>query len=344
MGNISVLAIDVAKSVFQLHGNDDLGNCVYKKRLSRVRLLETVVNIPPCTIVMEACGSANHWARQFQSLGFEVKLISPQFVKPFVKGNKNDQNDAEAIAEAASRPQMRFVPIKSLEQQDIQSLHRIRERYVQDRTQVANQIRGLLGEYGVVIKQGIASVRNKLPDILEDAENQLTFKIRHFLQNLLDDLKHLDKRVKAYDLEVKEIYKSSEIAQRLGEIEGVGPITATAILSLGDLSTFKNGRHFSAFLGLVPKQGSSGDKQRLGGISKRGNTYIRTILIHGARSVLLQIAKKTDVKAQWIKQLLDRRGHNRTCCALANKMARIIWALATSGEKYNIERACALCG
>lgn len=341
MKNITLLAIDVAKNVFQLHGVNQRGQCVLKKRISRDKLMEFIANLPICTIVMEACSSTYYWARQFQKHQHEVKLISPQYIKPFVKGNKNDGNDAEAIAEAASRPAMRFVPIKSIEQQDIQALHRIRERFVQQRTALGNQIRGLLAEYGIVTKKSLTALFQALPLIIEDAENELSIMMRKHIQRLYEELRHLDKQVNYYDEEITKLFKTHEVAQKLGEIEGVGPVIATAILAVGDLSLFKNGRHFAAFLGLVPREYSSGNKQRLLGISKRGNTYLRALLVHGARSVLLRLDKKTDNKSRWLQELQKRRGTNRACCALANKTARIIWAVVTSNTEYDAKLACA---
>lgn len=342
MKNITLLAIDLAKNVFQLHGLNQQGHCMLKKRLSRDKLLAFIANLPICTIVMEACSSAYYWSRQFKKHQHEVKLISPQYIKPFVKGNKNDGNDAEAIAEAASRPSMRFVPIKSIEQQDIQSLHRIRERFVQQRTALSNQIRGLLAEYGIIIKQGLSALFQTLPLIIEDAENELSCLMRKHIQRLYEELHHLDKQVNHYDKEIAHIFKTHEVAKKLAKIEGVGPIIATAILALGNLSLFKNGRHFAAFLGLVPRESSSGNKQRLLGISKRGDKYLRKLLIQGSRSVLLRLTEKTDVKSCWLRELEKRRGTNRACCALANKTARIIWAVVTSHQEYDPKLACAL--
>jgi len=335
MGNVTLLGIDLAKNVFQLHGVDDKGKAMLRKRLTRTKLVETIANIPKCTIVMEACGGANYWCRKFSSFGHTPKLISPQFVKPFVKGNKNDRNDSEAICEAASRPSMRFVSPKSIEQEDIQATHRIRNRLVQERTALVNQIRGLLAEYGVIIAQGINKVRKELPEILEDGENELSHRSRKLFAGLYEELLEKDKLIKSYDDEINEIYKSNEMCQRIAKIEGVGPITATAIVSaIGDPKVFKNGRHFSAFLGLVPRQSSSGNKERLLGISKRGDTYLRGLLIHGGRSVVRYIGNKEDSRSKWVKDLKDRRGANRTAVAVANKNARIIWAVLAKNEHY----------
>jgi transposase len=341
MNNITLVAIDVAKNVFQLHGTNSEGRCMLKKRVNRENLMNVIAHLPPCTIVMEACASTYHWARQFQRYAHSVKLISPQYVKPFVKGNKTDVNDAQAIAEAARRPDMRFVPLKSIEQQDIQLLHRIRERLMQQRTAVSNQLRGLLAEYGIVTRKGVSALHRLLPQVLEDATNALSPRMRGYIHRLANELRRLEEEIDFYNQDIETLYKTHPIAQRLSKIPGVGPLIATAILAVGDLSGFKNGRHFAAFLGLVPREHSSGNCQRLLGISKRGNTYLRTLLIHGARSTTLYSARKTDKKSQWLQALQQRRGYNRACCALANKNARLIWAMVTSGLEYQPSRACA---
>lgn len=337
MENISLLAIDIAKNIFQLHGMDKVGKVCFKKRLTRPKLLEYVANLPICTVVMEACGGSNYWARQFQRFGHKVKLISPQFVKPFVKGNKNDGNDAEAIAEAASRPQMRFVSLKTVEQQDTQSVHRIRERLISQRTSLMNQIRGLLLEYGFAIPQGQASLCRCLAEFLEETENELTPLTRTLSRELYDELQDLNKRIKGYDDKIHHLFVQNESCQRLSKIEGIGPITATAIVSdLGDPNHFKNGRHYAAYLGLVPRQFSSGNKQKLLGISKRGDSYLRKLLIHGARACLFAIGTKQDKRSCWLRGLKERCGVNRTCVALANKNARIIWSLLFHHTEYNV--------
>jgi len=288
-------------------------------------------------IVMEACGGANYWAREFIALGHQVKLIAPQYVKPFVKGNKNDYNDAEAIAEAAQRPTMRFVPIKSVEQQDIQNFHRQRERIKKERTALTNQVRGLLAEYGLVIHKGIRAVSKSLPDILEDAENGLTPLTRELFAELYDELQMLNKRLEQCEQRIKVINQGNEVCQRLDEILGIGPIIATATYAAaGDGKDFSNGRHFSAWLGLVPGQHSSGGKATLLGISKRGNAYLRTLFIHGARAVLQQCRKKTDRFSRWAQALLERRGHNKACVAVANKLARMAWVIMAKGETYRV--------
>ncbi len=335
MGKITILGIDIAKNVFQLHGIDESGKPVLKRKLTRAKLTETIAKLEPCLIVMEACGGSSHWCRKFSKLGHQTKLISPQFVKPFVKTNKNDRNDAEAISEAASRPTMRFVSPNTLEQQDIQVIHRVRSRLIAERTAIVNQIRGLLAEYGVVVSSGITKIRKALPEILEDGENELTTLARAQFLELSVELADKDEKIKNQDKKIESIYKADEKCQRISAIEGIGPVTATAIVSaIGDPKLFKNGRHFAAYLGLVPKQSSSGGKERLLGISKRGDTYLRTMLIHGARAIIRYADSKEDSRSEWIKKVKDRRGANRAAVAVANKNARIIWAILAKGTNY----------
>ena len=332
---ITTIGLDIAKSVFHLFAVNRVGRMVKKKQLKRKAVLTYLAGVEPCVIVMEACGGANYWARELIALGHEVKLIAPQYVKPYVKGNKNDYNDAQAIAEAAQRPSMRFVAIKTIAQQDVQSIHRQRERLKKERTALVNQIRGLLAEYGRVIKQGVASVRRELPLILEDTENGLTVMARELFAELLDELGVLDERLSRCEQRIKTVNQANALCQRLDEVLGIGPITASALYAAGgDGSDFKNGRHFSAWLGLVPGQHSSGGKAVLLGISKRGNSYFRTLLIHGARSVLRHSSRKSDKFSRWAQALLARRGHNRACVAIANKLARIAWVVMARGESY----------
>jgi len=332
---ITTIGIDIAKTVFHLFAVNKMGKFVKKKQLKRKDLLAYIARLEPCLIAMEACGSANYWAREFIALGHQVKLIAPQYVKPYVKGNKNDYNDAEAIAEAAQRPNMRFVPIKSIEQQDIQNFHRQRERIKKERTALVNQVRGLLAEYGVVINKGVTAVRQDLPDILEDAENGLTHLARALFSEHLEELRIIDKRFKHCEQQIKTSNKNNSICRRLDEILGIGPIIASATYSAaGDGKEFVNGRHFSAWLGLVPGQHSSGGKSVLLGISKRGNSYLRTLFIHGARAVLRYSVNKTDRFSLWAQGVLMRRGHNKACVAVANKMARMAWVIMAKGESY----------
>lgn len=335
MKELSMLGIDLAKNVFQLHGTDKKGHEVLKKKLNRSKLAEFVANLPCCMIGMEACGGAHHWARKFTGFGQEVRLISPQFVKPYVKSNKNDQTDAEAIVEAMSRPNMRFVPIKGVWHQDVQGLHRVRERLMKNRTALSNEIRGLLQEYGIVVVQGIGRLKKELAWIIEDRTNELSPMGRELFEKLVEELKEVEKRIAYYDQKIEEIYRSNEVCQRISKIEGVGPITATAMVAaISDAKAFKNGRQVSAWLGLVPRQNSSGGKTVLLGISKRGDRYLRSLLVHGARAVLKTVSNKKDRRSRWLIEKKKTRGYNRACVALANKNARIIWALMSSGEQY----------
>lgn len=332
---ITTIGLDIAKSIFHLYAVNKMGRFVKRKQLKRAQLLAYFARLEPCVIAMEACGGANHWARQMQALGHEVKLIAPQYVKPFVKGNKNDYNDAEAIAEAAQRPTMRFVPIKCVEQQDIQNLHRQRERIKKNRTALANQLRGLLAEYGIVINKGIVAVRQAMPGILEDGDNGLTMRARELFADLLEELRLVDEQFKHSEKQIELSNTGNETCQRLDEILGIGPITASAAYAAGgDGKDFVNGRHFSAWIGLVPGQHSTGGKPTLLGISKRGNVYLRTLFIHGARAVLQHIAGKTDRFSLWAQALVERRGHNKACVAVANKMARMAWVIMARGERY----------
>ena len=333
--NINLLAIDLAKNVFQLHGVDERGQVVLRKQVTRKKLPEVVHNIPPCRIVMEACASAHHWARRFQAMGHTAELIAAQFVTPFVKSQKNDRTDAEAIAEAASRPTMRYVPVKTVEQQDVQTLHRIRSLLMRDRIAQGNQIRGLLAEYGVIVPQGSARVRELLPAILEDADNDLTVLTRKMFAELYERLVVLDERIAHYDRQIQQLHRASPQSRRLEQVRGVGPLIATAVLaSVRDAKVFKNGRQFAAWLGLVPRQHSSGGKPRLLGITKRGDKYLRMLLVHGARAVVTQAARRDDPFSRWINTLRERRGMNVTVVAVANKTARVIWAMLAKGEDY----------
>ncbi len=332
--NVTTLGIDLAKDVFQLHGTDSHGKAVLTKRVTRAKLMETVANIPPCLIGLEACASAYYWQRELEKFGHTVKLIAPQFVKPYVKSNKNDAHDAEAICEAVTRPGMRFVPAKSVAQQDIQAVHRIRERRVKERTALLNQIRGLLAEYGIVIPLRKHAVRQALPRILEDANNGLTVLAREFVAELYEELQALDCAVGAYDAKIERLFKANSLCRRLAKVEGVGPVTATALVAAGDARAFHNGRQMAAWLGLVPRQYSSGGKNVLLGISKRGDRYLRMLLIHGARAALAAAKHKQDARSRWITALAARRGANIAAVALANKNTRILWALMAHDEEY----------
>jgi len=341
---ISRVGVDLAKNIFQLHGADIHGKAVWKRKLSRERWIEAVCKTVPqgCEIGMEACGSAHYWARLLTDLGYEVKLISPQFVKPFVKSNKNDANDAEAISEAMSRPNMRFVKVKSVEQQDIQAIHRVRSELVSQRTAKVNQIRGLAAEYGLVTSQKVSSLREVLPRWLEDAENCLTARFRTLLKGLWDDLIHLDDRIAKLDCEIQDIAKHDPLARRLQQLRGVGPLVSTALIAtVGNGDQFTKGRQMAASIGLTPRQFSSGGKDRLLGISKRGDAYLRTILIHGARATIAHAKNRDDPLSLWIADLGKRRHANVVAVALANKTVRMAWAMMQSNSDYDPEMAAA---
>jgi transposase len=335
------VGVDLAKNVFQVHGVDRKEKAVWRRRLTRENwvkvLLETVE--PGCEIGMESCGGAHHWARMLEQMGFTVKLIAPQFVKPYVKSNKNDANDAEAICEAMSRPGMRFVAVKSVEQQDIQAVHRVRSGLIEQRTAKANQIRGLVAEYGLIAPKELSHLRMALPLWLDDAQNGLTDRFRRLLNALWGDLLALDARVGELDREIVLIAQSNPVAKRLQQLRGVGPIIATALVAaVGDGAQFTNGRQMSAAFGLTPRQHSSGGKERLLGISKRGDTYLRTLLIHGARSVIRTANGKTDRLSQWVTRLAERRHPNVAAAALANKTTRMAWAMLKNGTNYEPDR------
>ena len=332
------IGIDLAKNVFQLHGVDDRGKVVFRKRLTRDKWLSVFCESvePGCEVGMEACGGAHHWARQLQARGFVVKVIAPQFVTPYVKSNKNDANDAEAICEAMSRPNMRFVKPKTVSQQDIQAVHRIRQELMSHRTAKANQIRGLVTEYGLVAPLGLAALRSAIPCWLEDAENGLTVLFRSLLHGLWEDLRRFDQRIATMDAEVDRIAKSDPVAQRLQQLRGVGPLIATALVaSVGNGEQFSQGRQMAAALGLTPRQHSSGGKARLLGISKRGDPYLRSILIHGARATAAAAKHKDDRLSRWVTDLAQRRHLNVAAVALANKTVRMAWAMMRNETNYD---------
>lgn len=331
---ITTLGIDLAKDVFQLHGVDGHGRVVLKRQLKRKEMIGFFTKIEPCLVGMEACGSAHYWARRLTELGHTVKLMAPQFVKPYVKTNKHDMADAEAICEAVSRPNMRFVPIKTIDQQAILAVHRVRQGLVKARTAQANQIRGLLAEMGLVIPKGIKHLFCLVPSLLDEARDLLPASFRQLIERLLTQLKELKREVDELEHEILRWHRQNEASRNLETIPGVGPITATALVaSVGDARNFKNGRQLAAWLGLVPKQHSTGGKARLQGISKRGDCYLRTLLIHGARAVTKH-AERMPARYAWLSKLMGRRNKNVAAVALANKNARIAWALLAREEKF----------
>ncbi len=332
---ISRIGLDLAKNVFQVHGVNEHGKPVIQRTLPRAKVLRYFMQVEPCLIGMEACAGAHYWARELSKQGHDVRLIAGQFVRPYRKSGKNDKNDAEAICEAVGRPNMRFVPVKSVDQQAVLALHRVRQLRVAERTATVNQLRGLLGEYGVVVSQGISCLRKALPGILEDADNGLPDMLREVFAELGARIVELDRQIDCYDQRIQEQAAQNPSAQRLMKIEGVGALTASAIVAtVGDGKCFSNGRQLAAWLGLTPRQHSSGGKTRLGRISKRGDVYLRTLLIHGARSALQQTARRSDPKSRWAEALKERSGNNITACAFAAKNARIIWAVLARDQEY----------
>jgi transposase len=331
---ITTIGIDLAKNIFQIHGVDARGKVAVRKQIKRAEMAKYFANLEPCLIGMEACGSAHHWARKLEGYGHTVKLMAPQFVKPYVKTNKHDIADAEAICEAVGRPNMRFVAKKSVEQQAILSVHRARQGFVKARTAQGNQIRGLLSEFGIIIPQGIRSIMKQVPEILEDGESGLPGTMRHLIERLAENLKEMDRQVNELEKQIGLWHRENEASRRLAEIAGIGPITASAIVAtVGKAHEFKNGRQLAAWMGLVPKQNSSGGKQNLLGISKRGDTYLRTLMIHGARAVIRFAKNKADPDS-WLRKLMARRNKNVAAVALANKNARIVWALLAHDRMF----------
>lgn len=336
------VGIDLAKNVFVVHGVDRSEKPVWRRKLSRGEWLDVLQRTAPLRAVigMEACSSAHHWARRLQAVGYTVKLIAPQFVKPYVKSNKNDVNDAEAICEAMSRPGMRFVAVKTVEQQDVQAVHRVRAGLMEQRNAKANQIRGLTSEYGLVAPREILQLRRAVPVWLEDVSSGPSERFRRLLTGLWEDLRSLDDRIRELDREIAAIAASDPVARRLQQLRGVGPMVATALIAtVGDARQFANGRQMAASLGLTPRQNSSGGKERLLGISKRGNAYVRCLLIHGARAMIQMARRRTDALSRWVMRIAGDRHPNIAAVALANKTARIAWAMITRETDYQPELA-----
>jgi transposase len=332
---ITSVGIDLAKSVFSMHGIDEHGKTVLRRTVSRGKVMEAMAGIGPCLVGVEACSGAHHWARALGKLGHTVRIIAPRFVAPYRKSGKNDGNDAEAICEALGRPSMRFVTVKSAEQQALLVVHRVRKGLVDERTALINQLRGLLSEFGLVMAKGRYQARHQLPVILEDTGNGIPELARQCFLDVNERIRELDARLLAYERRIEALAREAEAARRLLAIPGVGPVTATAIVAtVGHATEFKNGRQFAAWLGLVPRQYSTGGKVRLGRITKRGDVYLRTLLIHGTRAVLAQLNKRTDRASAWVRGLIERRGLKRAAVALAAKNARTIWAMLAKGEAY----------
>jgi transposase len=338
MMKVTTVGLDLAKSVFQVHGADQDGRPVVRKKLRRGQVLGFFADLSPCLIGLEACASAHYWARELQALGHAVRLIPPHYVKPFVKTNKNDASDAEAICEALMRPTMRFAPIKSAEQQSVLMLHRARELLVRQRTMLINALRGHCGEFGIVVAQGVS----KVPALIEMIENRQDDRLpalaREALGSLVGQLRMVQAQILGLEKKLLAWHRASEASRRLETIPGVGVITATALVAtIGDASQFHSGRQLAAWLGLVPRQHSSGGKERLGRISKRGDGYLRKLLVHGARTVLLWSRRKKEGRSPWLEALLARRPTNVVLVAMANKTARVVWAMLSRGEPFRTE-------
>jgi transposase len=341
MEQVTTIGLDIAKHVFQVHGADATGHALFRKRVTRPKLLGFLAAQAPCVVAMEACAGAHYWAREIGKLGHCVRLIAPAYVKPFVKRQKNDAADAEAICEAAQRPSMRFVPVKTEEQQANAITFRARDLLVRQRTQCVNALRGHLFEYGYVFPQGITHVAT-LVALVEDPQSSLPGSVRIILKLLVDTFTALDGQIAALDAEINQRSKADPTARRLMTIPGVGPITATAITALAPaVQGFAAGRDFAAWLGLTPLQKSTGGKQKLGAVSKRGERTIRRLLIIGASAVVQQASRRGAPKGSWLAQMMARKPKMLVTVALANKMARIVWALLVKGGIYRTPVAAA---
>lgn len=342
---INRIGVDIGKNWFHLCAVARNGEVLWRKKLKREQWIATVCDLTEpgmTTIGMEACGGAHHWARLLGQRGYLVKLIAPQFVKPYVASNKTDHADAEAIAEAMSRPKMRFVPVKTVAQQEIQSLHRIRDELIKSRTAKANQTRGLIAEFGIVAPLSLTQLRRAIPVWLEEYENGLTDTVRELLNGLWSDLRHLDERINNIDIQIQRAAKSDAVASKLMQLRGVGPVVATAIAAaLGDGTAFRNGRDFAVSIGLTPRQHSTGGKERLLGISKRGDSYLRKQMIHGARSAVTWNNNHDDGLSRWIERLSQTKHTNVVAVALAAKTARMAWALIANESEYDPTLAAA---
>ena len=340
MNEITRVGVDLAKKVFHVTAMDAAGEVVERKRLRRAGLQSYLAMLPRgCLVAMEACGSSHHWSRHAIRLGLRPLLISPQFVAPYVKSNKNDVHDADAIAEASSRPTMRFVGVKSVEQEYMQQLHRARQMAVRNRTAQGNQLHGFLMEYGIAAPKRRNALLRRLAEALEDAENELPWESRALLNGLGEELRRLDERVERFDEEIATLAAQIPECRRLMTIPGIGEKTATALVAaVGDATVFRNGREMAAWLGLVPRQKSTGGRPTLLGISKRGDCYLRGLLVHGARAVLQKAHQRSDRRSRWAVDVKDRRGGNIAAVALANKNARTAWALLVQDKSFEAEQ------
>ncbi len=340
---VTTIGIDIGKNSFHLIGLDGAGNIVVRRKLSRSQVIVRLANLAPCLIGMEACVGAHHLSRQLQALGHDARLMPAQYVKPYLRGQKNDFRDAEATAEAVQRPRMRFVATKSVEQLDLQALHRVRSRLVRHRTAVINQIRALLLERGIAVRQGYRFLRAALPDILGRETNLLSPRMVRMIADLSADWRHLDERLEAVTSEIEALAMADEACRRLMTVPGIGPIISSAMVSaIGEGAAFARGRDFSAWLGLVPRQMSTGGRTILGRISKRGNSYLRTLFIRGARVILLRPENWPKHNfGPWLQAASRRLHRNVLAVALANKLARIAWSVLAGERHYEARRAAA---
>lgn len=333
--SVTTIGLDLAKSIFQIHGVDARGNAVLKRRIRRGELLAFFGSLPACLVGMEACSSAHHWARELMALGHEVRLIPPQYAKPYVKRNKTDAADAEAICEAVGRPNMRFVPVKSKESQGLLTLHRVRSLVVRQRTASVNAARGLLSEFGLVAPKGMCRIATLRRDMAAATEDVLPREARAALDVLFEHLDDLTKKLDAVDRDILAWHKASEASQRLATAPGVGPLTATALIAaVGDASQFATARHFAAWLGLTPRISASGSREHIGRISKGGDRYLRTLLIHGARAMVGTSFRRNVKPRPWLQALIGRRPINVASVAVAHKTARALWAMIRREEAY----------
>lgn len=333
---ITVIGLDLAKSVFQVHGIDDTGEVIVRRKLSRSRVLGFFANLAPCLVGMEACATAHHWGRELRKLGHDVKLMAPQFVKPYLKSQKNDMRDAEAICEAVTRPTMRFVPLKTPEQQALLALHGVRDHWVRLSTRLINTLRGYLAEFGIVAARGRMGVEAILDTLADAKDRRVPDLARDCLLPLAQELRHVKQRILQTDRKIMKVHRANPVCQRLETIPGVGPVIATRIVAeVADPKVFKSGRAFSAWIGLVPKQHSSGGRERLGSITKKGNPELRRLLVAGAMSMIIRAKQLGFTRHPWLSRLLERKPMMVAAIAMANKMGRMIWALMAKGEKFD---------
>jgi transposase len=337
--DVSVIGIDLAKEIFSIYATDKFGNKVFKGRMNRVTLMRWLVNIPVSIVGMEACGGANYFAREIKKMGHTVRLMAPNHVTPYITGNKDDDRDAEAISEAVTRPRMKFVEPKTLNEQQIQAWHRIRSSMIRERTKITNEMRAIAYEFGFVIPKGFSAFYQKMGEVFAGKHEDMVGLIREDLHLMWKHLEKIEENISYYDAKIHRLYTTNETCQRLGKVPGVGKITATAIMGLGDLKRFGSSRDFAAWLGLIPRHTGTGGKVQMLGISKRGDRYLRYLLVHGGRAVVSNAHGKKDACSLWITRLKDRAGINKASVAMAHKNARIIWSMVTRGDIYRAEKA-----